>query len=303
MVKKKNFSDGKNPQEKVKELLTKLEEGVKNFQYDPEIYKALLQMKALMPSYSFRNLIVAKYQLPNATYLASFKKWNELGRRIKKGQKALKIFAPRFKKKEETLYIDNKEVKTEKTELVGFITVPVFDISQTEKTEHAVELPIDRIKLTLEGDSAEAERIIKMVHEICPIPIHYGDAEGANGYYDLIKDEIVISDTLSRNHTAKTLVHEFCHSRVHRFGGEDEKASKKEKEVVAEGVAFVVCSYFQLDTSDYSFQYIKGWSNDNGESLMKYGEKIFKISGQIIADFEKVLETSEPKEEIEVAAS
>lgn len=270
----------KSVKERVEELSKTLEEGVLNFSYTPEQFAAMMEMKALMPNYSFRNLMVAKAQFPHATYLASFRRWNELGRKVKKGAKAIWIFAPRFKK------VENED-GVEENKLIGFITVPVFDVAQTE----GEPLPIDRVKIELEGDSPEARRIIEYATAIAEkdnCPVYYGDAEGANGYYVPALHQIVIDETLSINQRAKTLVHELVHSKVHRY---DTQSSRKEKEVVAEGTAFVVCTFFGLDTSDYSFQYVYSWDKE-GEKLMKYGTQICEIAGNIIREFQELIGTS-----------
>lgn len=267
--------------EQVEQLLQTLEEGVENFQCDPDNYRALLEMQALMPNYTFRNIMLAKLQLPDARYLASFKRWKELGRDIILGEKALRILAPRFMKVEDEL------TGEEKQQLIGFLGVPVFDVSQT----HGDPLPIDRIKLTLEGESAEAVQIfnwVKMlaVEDDCPVLLK--KVHGANGYYSLTEHEIVVDETLSINQRAKTGVHELVHSRVHR---KIEGTTAPERECVAEGTAYIVCTYFGLDTSDYSFEYVKGWSKAGGEPLMKYGEIIQKTAQSIIQDFERAAAT------------
>lgn len=279
----KGKKDGPSVEEKVNQLITVLDEGVKNFSYSPEEFKALLEMKALMPNYSFRNIMVAKLQYPNASFIASFKRWYELGRNIKKGQRHLKIFKPNFKKVE----IENDGTITEEPRLVGFITVPVFALEQTEGDP----LPIDRIKINLEGDCPEARQIINLAEQIAAkddCPVTYGDAKGANGFYSKTNHEIVVSDTLSMNHRCKTLVHELVHSKVHRY---DQKSSTSEKEVVAEGSAFVVCSFFGLDTSNYSFRYVKSWSKKDEDSLLKYGSAICDIAGRIIQEFKELKES------------
>lgn len=267
---------GPSMEERVKELVSILDDGIKNFTYSPEEYKAILQMKSLMPKYSFRNLMVARAQNPHVSYIASFARWKELSRNVKKGEKAIKIFAPQIVNK-----VD-EETGIEKPELIGYITVPVFDVNQTE----GKPVPIDLIKIELEGDCPEAHHIIALAETIATkddCPITYGDAGSANGYYQKQDHFIVVSDKLSINHRCKTLVHELVHSKVHRYS----KASSSEKEVVAEGTAFVICSYFGLDTSDYSFRYVKGWSQDD-ESLMKYGTQISDIAGQIILEFQEL---------------
>jgi antirestriction protein ArdC len=277
----------KTVKERVEELAAVLEEGVKNFQYTPEELKALLEMKALMPTYSFRNILVAKAQFPYATFLASLKRWNELGRKVKKGSKAIRIFAPRFKK------IEDEETGEEKQVLIGFITVPVFALEQTE----GEPLPIDRIKINLEGDSPEARRIIRIAEMIAGrdgCRVTYRDAMGANGYYQPATHEIVVDESLSMNQRCKTLVHELVHSKVHR---QHTRSSTAEKEIVAEGTAFIVCSYFGLDTSDYSFRYVYSWKDRKDENpLMTYGTQICEIAQKIIEEFQTLMEYTEETE-------
>lgn len=289
--KRKNWSqNGPSAEEKVKELVSILEDGVKNFSYSPEEYMALLEMKALMPNYSFRNIMVAKAQYPHGSFFASLKRWNELGRKVKKGSKSIKIFKPNFKK---VLNDDGEE----ESKLFGFLTVPVFEYSQTE----GEPLPIEKVHIKLEGDCPEARSIINYAETLAKqdhCPVTYGDAQGANGYYAPATHEIVVSDSLSINHRCKTLVHELVHSRVHRY---DQASSASEKEVVAEGSAFVVCSFFGLDTSDYSFRYVKSWSKKDEEALIKYGSQICDIAGKIIKDFKALIESNE-EQKVELTA-
>ncbi|MCK6259566.1 ssDNA-binding domain-containing protein [Fictibacillus sp. KIGAM418] len=265
-------------EEKLKQLQQTLEDGVKNFSYSPEHFKAILEMKALMPSYSFKNMLVAKAQLPHASFLASYSRWQELGRNVVKGEKAIRIFKPIFgsnknKDPKEDVLESDEEIK-----LVGFCPIPVFDFSQTE----GESLPIDQIKIELVGDCSEAREIIEMVHEVADCPISYGNTGSANGYYMPGTHEIVVSDKVSINQRAKTLVHEYVHSQVHRLGN---MSTSKEREVVAEGTAFIVCSFFGLDTSSYSFEYVKGWSQGDGDALLNYGSQIFDITKTIIERF------------------
>lgn len=263
--------------QEVEALLNLLDEGVKNFQYDPEKFKALLKMQSMFRGYSFRNLLLIQSQKPNATYVASFKRWKQLGRSVRKGEISLRVLAPRF-----------KEVKDEGTgdvesKLIGYISCPVFDISQTE----GEPLPVEEYQLKLNGESDEAEIIyawVKLLAEEDDCSVEIAFANGANGYYAPSAHRIVIDPKLSVNHRAKTMVHEYVHSQLHR----NEKSTAEERECVAEGVAFIVCSYFGLDTSDYSFEYVKGWSADGGETLMKFGTIIQKAASGIIADIERI---------------
>ncbi|MEI2358395.1 ArdC-like ssDNA-binding domain-containing protein [Mesobacillus zeae] len=272
-----------NIQEKVEELISILEDGVSNFTYSPEEFKALLEMKALMPDYSFRNIMVAKAQYPNGTFFAPLKRWNELGRMVIKHQKSIRIFKPKFKKVNKE---DKENSTTEEKQLVGYISVPVFAYQQTEGDP----LPIDKVDIKLDGDCPEAREIIHFAEKIAETdncPVTYGDADGANGFYRPATHEIVVSESLSTNHRCKTLVHELVHSKVHRY---DTSSSTSEKEVVAEGTAFVVCSFFGLDTSDYSFRYVKSWSKSEEDALLKYGSQICNTSKKIIREFKTLME-------------
>ncbi|WP_176551076.1 ArdC-like ssDNA-binding domain-containing protein [Bacillus sp. AFS040349] len=288
----KKKADQPTQKERVEQLIKTLEEGVENFSYSPEEFKAILEMKALMPNYSFRNLLVAKAQLPHASFIASFKRWNELGRNVKKGQQALRIFAPRFIKAEEEDCSSKEDYK-----LVGFVTVPVFDYSQTEGDP----LPIDKVKITLEGDCPEARELIDFAEQVARednCPVTYGDTGTANGFYVPAMHSITVSDTLTINHRCKTLIHELVHSKVHRY---DTKSTSKEREVVAEGSAYVICSYFGLDTSSYSFGYVKGWSKGDEEALMKYGSQICDIAGKVIKQFENLKEQHQQQRQVQTA--
>lgn len=287
---------GKSPEEKKKEvedLLSKLQEGVINFKYEPEVYKAILEMQALMPSYSFRNLMLLHAQNSTARYVASFNHWKKLERNVKKGSKALRILAPRFARERD------ENTGSDEQKLIGFVSVPVFDVSQTE----GKELPIEKHKLELKGDSEIAGTIYDAVVKVAAADncrVTLGDGEGANGYYSRLTHSIVIEKSNPPNQRAKTAVHELVHSKVHRS---DYKSSKEEKECVAEGVAFIVCSYFGFDTSDYSFGYVQSWSSDNGESLLKYGEIIQKTAASIILEFEALISPSSEEADVTVESS
>lgn len=291
MVTKKKYvpKTAEQKQQEVDELFKVLDEGVANLQLDPEKLKALLAMSALMPSYSFRNMLLILSQLPQASYVASFKEWKEFNRFVKKGEKAIRILAPRLKQ------VENEETGEKETICIGFIPVPVFDVSQTD----GEPLPIEKFKLTLEGESEEANRILKLVKSLATedeCKFEFGDTGNANGYYSPADHRIRVCSTLSGNHKAKTAVHEFVHSRVHRKGTDGTTA--EERECVAEGTAFIICSYFGLDTSSYSFEYVKGWSKEDG-ALLKYGSTIQKSAKVIIDDIERIMSEEEETQIVE----
>lgn len=263
--------------QEVDHLLSLLDNGVQSFEANPEKFKALLKMQAMFRSYTFRNTMLIQAQMPNASYVASFKHWKTLGRSVRKGEKSLRVLAPRFKKEKDDV------TGLEEQKLIGYISCPVFDISQTE----GEPLPIDDVRLKLEGESDEAEIIfawVKLLAEEDDCSVEVAFANGANGYYRPSSHQIVIDPKLTVNHKAKTMVHEYVHSQLHRH----DNSTQEERECVAEGVAFIVCSYFGLDTSDYSFEYVNGWSGDGGKSLMKYGTIMQKAASAIIGDIERI---------------
>lgn len=266
----------------VETLSTLLEEGVMNATINPDRFKALLEMAAIFPKYSFRNVALIHKQMPKAKYVASFKKFRELGRNVIKGQKAIRILAPRIAN------VKNEETGEAEKKIIGFLSVCVFDFRQTEGRP----LPIEKYKLKLDGNSNEAESLIEAVKYIaeqdeCHFGISYVPGT-TSGYYLPSEHSIVVSDSLSGNHKAKTAVHELVHSRVHRKNNE----TQEEQESVAEGAAFVVCSYFGLDTSSYSFEYIRGWSKE-AESILKYCEQIHEVASLLISEFETYFEMND----------
>lgn len=263
--------------QEVEQLLSLLDEGVNQFQTDPAKFKALLEMMSLFHTYSFRNMMLIHAQNPSATYVASFKRWKELERNVLKGERSLRVLAPRFKNEKDEV------TGEEKQKLIGYVSCPVFDVSQTE----GKELPIDKVRLELAGSSDEAEMIfawVKLLAEEDDCPVEVGFANGANGFYVPSAHRIMIESKLSVNHRAKTMVHEYVHSQLHR----KDHSTVEERECVAEGVAFIVCSYFGLDTSEYSFEYVKGWSKDGGKTLMQFGTTMQKAASKIIEDIERV---------------
>lgn len=282
MYKKKTWEE---KQQEVEQLFEVLYEGVSNFHMNPEKFKALLETQALFPNYSFRNTVLILKQCRHATYVASFKRFKELERTVKKGEQAIRILAPRIKKEQDEV------TGEEKHKIYGFISVPVFDVTQTE----GKPLPIDEFKLVLTGQSEVAEQLFEGVKQLaikdnCPIRID--KCKGANGYYNFVDHEIVVGDHLDVNHRTKTAVHELVHSRVHTYEElKKNQPSESERECVAEGAAFVVCSYFGLDTSEYSFEYVRGWAGKNVEEILHFGSQIQRVASTIIHELEELTET------------
>ncbi len=246
--------------DRVKELTEKLEQGVKDI-FTSGRYEAYLSAMSKFHSYSFGNCMLIFMQFPSASRVAGFQTWTkEFGRKIKPGAKAIRILAPVVKKRGEAP--ENADQDDQKRYVIlGYRPVCVFDVSQTE----GEELPTLGVT-ELSGNVNNFPEIYKRLTDLSPVPVSQREISRADtkGYFNFVEQEIVLRPGMSESQQIKTLVHEIAHAKLH----DEDEASKKarsEKEVEAESVAYVVCQHFGLDTSDYSFGYVAGWSS--GKSL------------------------------------
>lgn len=277
-----------NLEKVVNEMMEKLEQGIQNIRSSKE-WREYLLAQSKFHNYSFGNVMLILSQKPTASRVAGFTTWKDLGRYPKKGT-AIKILAPIITNKKE----ENEDTgeEEEKKVLVGFRYANVFDVSDTE----GKELPGPIVK-KLEGDNESATALIEALEEVTKIPVHFiEDTGSANGWYHLKDKDITINSKLSTIHKAKTWVHELAHSRLHNL--DQERKTRNEREVEAEGIAFIVCNHFGLDTSDYSFGYVAGWSG-NVDYIKSVGETIQKESAKIIKEITRAIEKKEAKGEEE----
>ena len=253
-------------------LFKKINDGVKAV-FESESYKKCLRYMSKFTNYSAGNCILIMLQKPDASLVAAFGKWKELGRTINKGEKGIAILAPMsFKSKElkEQLVKDSsgnqvynaagseKKEKVEQTS-IGFKKVYVFDVSQT--SGEPIPEYIHELNEAVEDEQVEA--VINAVHDITGIPVNFDDIKsGAKGYYSYGEQRIVIQENLSGAQAIKTAIHECAHALLHDPDKKLQTAntSRSDKEVQAESVAYIVASRFGIDTSDYSFPYIASWS-------------------------------------------
>ena len=278
----------KSPYEKVQELTAQLETSMKEFMNDPNgAYQQWLSVVARFHNYSFNNTVLICAQKPDATYVAGYSTWKKLGRWPVKGSHAIRILAPApYKRKIEVEVIgaDGKTKKEEK-EITqsAFKVVNVFDVSDTE----GKELPqIGPKELT--ADMENFDTFMKAAKRVCPVPIGFEMIEsGAKGYYHLKEDRIAIQTGMGELQTAKTLIHEMIHQKLHSLQpnqkNEGEQLTRNQKEIEAESCAWVVLHYFGFDTSDYSFGYLASWSKDKtAPELRAAMERIRRASSEMI---------------------
>lgn len=254
----------------LKEITDKLEQGVQDV-FGSDDYKSLLNVMAKMPSYSINNLILIAMQTNGkASMCQSFTGWKQMGRYVKQGEKGIKIFAPSpytIQKENDkldpsgkpVLDADGEPVKEKRDITINaFKVVSTFDISQTD----GKEMPSIGIN-ELVGNIEAYSSIMKALEESCPVPISFENIEGdVKGYYHQLEKRIAIQDGMSEVQTVKTTIHEMAHQKLHGSTGANvmEQQSRSSKEVEAESVAYVICQHYGINTSDYSFGYVAGWS-------------------------------------------
>lgn len=269
----------------IEDITKKLEEGVQGV-FQGEGYKTFLNVMAKFHSYSFNNCVLIAMQFPEATRVAGYRSWEtNFKRHVKKGEKAIKILAPiphKFQKEVEDEE-GNKEMK--EVQYMSFRAVPVFDISQTE----GEELP--EICKKLEGTVEGFGDLISKLEELSPVPVEYKEIKGsANGYFSHAENIIAVDAGLSEQHKVKTLIHEIAHAILHnKDNGIEKDADSRTKEVQAESIAYTVCNWLGMDTSEYSFGYVAGWSEGKElKELTASMDVIRMTAGEIIDSLEAV---------------
>ncbi len=262
-------------------LQEKLMSGVKEI-YESGKWAEYIAVMSRFPHYSINNCILIASQCPEASYVCGYKKWNEFNRNVVKGESGIMIFAP-IKGKvqvEEPIYDANNhpvlnEDGTQAKEKVereykSFRPCYVFDVSQTEGD------PLPTLANQLNDGVEDFEKLKDALMAVSPVPISFEDISGsANGYYAPKSEKIVVQSDMSQLQTIKTMIHEIAHATL-GHGGEDDKWDKESKEVQAESTAFWVAGMLGLDTSDYSFGYIAGWSKDREITELKENLDLIK---------------------------
>ena len=294
------------PADKLKEITDRLEQGIKEL-FDSDRYKEYLRVMSKFHNYSFNNTLLIAMQKPDASLVAGFQSWkNNFKRNVVKGEKGIKILAPSpFKIKQEMEKIDpatqkpvigadGKPVKEEKEITIpAFKVVSVFDVSQTE----GKELPDIAVDM-LTGDVERFKDVFAALEKTSPVPIGFEKIEGnSHGYYHLEEKRIAIDEGMSELQTIKTAIHEIAHAKLHDIdpnAPKEEQADRPDRrtrEVQAESVAYAVCQHYGLDTSDYSFGYVAGWSSGRELDELKSSlETIRSTAAEIINSIDEHLQ-------------
>ncbi len=319
------------PAEKLKEITDRLEQGITEL-FDSERYKEYLSVMSKFHNYSFNNTLLIAMQKPDATLVMGYNAWKDekIGRHVKKDEKGIKIIAPSpFKVKKEMEKIDphtqrpvigrdGKPITEEKEITIpAYKVVSVFDVSQTEGRE-LPNIAVD----TLTGDVEQYKDFFAALEKTSPVPIAFEKIEsGAHGYYHLEDKRIALDEGMSELQTLKTAIHEIAHAKLHDIdlnAPKDEqqpRVDRRTREVEAESVAYTVCQHYGLDTSDYSFGYVAGWSSNRELAELKSSletirstaaEIINSIDGHIAElqkEYTQTVEQEQPAEPEQAAAA
>lgn len=305
-------------QERVKALTEKLENGVKAI-FESKDYARYLEAMSKFHYYSFGNCLLIFFQCPEASAVAGYTTWKRLGRTVKKGEKGIQILAPcpttllveqnKLDAQGQAILGPDGQPETESTllKLQRFKIVYVFDVSQTEGKELPT-LGVDE----LTGDVEGFDSIFHAVETLCPVPIHFREPQVSKGCYNHLEQCIYVNEGMSQVQTLKTLIHETAHAKLHALPvsagiimGAPVK-DRRTREVEAESIAYVVCQHVGIDTSDYSFAYVTGWSKNKETPELKSSlDCISKTAAEMIDAIEKacpaISRTTTKEQEVENA--
>ena len=265
--------NGQNSAERMKEITDRLETGIQEL-FESERYTAYLTSMAKFHSYSFNNTLLIAMQ--GGQLVAGYNKWrDDFHRNVKRGEKGIKILAPApYKVKKEMPKLDEQGqpvmdkdgkplTEVQETQVPAFKIVSVFDVSQTEG-EPLPSIGVDE----LAGNVEQYEDFFKALEQTSPVPMAFEDIPGgSHGYYHLTEKRIAIQENMSELQTLKTAIHEIAHAKLHAIDPDApvtkqaDRPDSRTREVQAESVAYAVCQHYGLDTSDYSFGYVAGWSS------------------------------------------
>lgn len=309
------MADERTEKQKVQEITDKLEEGLKEL-FESEKYKTYLSTMSKFHNYSFNNTLLIAMQKPEATLVAGYKAWQKnFERHVNKGEKAIRILAPApYKIKEERdkldpvtgemMFDENGMPQKEQVEVTipAFRAVSVFDVSQTDG-KPIPELEAQELLSTVEG----YEDFVQALMNVAPVPIGFEDIPGdSKGYFHTEEKRIAVQENMSESQTLKTMVHEVAHSMLHNkeINRDDLMGApakdRNTKEVEAESVAYTVCQHFGIDTSDYSFGYIAGWSSGKDMKELKSSlDTIRKTASELITGIEGALRELQLNHEME----
>ena len=305
MKKTYNKKSKEDKEREVNELLEKANEGIEKCFTSPEQFKELASYMSKFYNYSFRNTFLIQEQFEGALAVGSYAFWKEKGFTVNKGEKGIKILVPnrlsdyfinskgeevKLSKAtlEEKRLIEQGEIEVRKGKLI-FNQGYVFEVSQTNAK--AEDLPKIFPNRWLEGEVKNYDLMYKAMENIAKkigvkIIEPKNELGAVKGVSYPITKEVALNPRNTQLQNVKTLIHELTHAKLHTMETRDSYTTNA-KEFQAEMSAYVVCSYFGLDTSDYSFRYISSWTKD---VELKDKEKLISEVRETIKEYIEVIE-------------
>lgn len=245
-------------------------------------WREYLDFASRFHNYSLNNLLLILCQRPDASRVASYKKWGEMGRQVRKGEKSISIFAPMMRKVER----ENADgVKEEKRYVSGFRLVPVFDVAQTDG-DPLPEDPAAPVLLTGEAPDGLWESLAAIVAEYGYTLRRGPSVRGENGFTSPSEKIVQVTEGLSDAQSVKTLAHEIGHMILHCKDDDltaDAVAHRGVAEVEAESIAHLVMAEHGVATDDYTLPYVAGWSDGKAEVVAATADRVLKTSREVLA--------------------
>ena len=292
-------------EKEVDELIEKANVGIENSFTTPENLKELLNYMSKFYNYSLRNASLIQEQFEGALAVGSYAFWKEKGFTVNKGEKGIKILVPnklsdyfinekgeevKLNKAtpEEKSLIEKGEIEVRQGKLI-FNQGYVFEVSQTNAK--AEDLPKIFPNRWLDGEIKNYDLMYKAMENIAKKIgvkiIEPKDELGAvKGVSYPATKEVALNPRNTQLQNVKTLIHELTHAKLHTMETRDNYTTNA-KEFQAEMAAYVVCSYFGLDTSEYSFRYISSWTKD---VELKDKEKLINEVRETVKEYIDVIE-------------
>lgn len=269
----------------MKDLTDKLEAGIKEV-FSSDKYRIYLSVMSRFYNYSFRNSLLVMLQRPESTHVAGFTAWRDkFHRTVNKGERGIQILAPApYRAKVEVERRDESgKLSKEEVEIIkpAFRAAYVFDVSQTSGE------PLPELATELTGSVSRFQALFESLRSVSPFPIQMETlASGMKGYCDPANRKIAIHAGMSEAQTLKTAIHEITHADLHADPSRLalEPKDRQTKEVEAESVAYVVCSHYGIDTSEYSFAYLANWSSTKELKELKSSLEAIQVQAGDLID-------------------
>lgn len=272
-------------QEYMKKAMDLLSSGLASIDNDIS-WQNYLTFTSRFYNYSYNNIILIMMQRPDASFVAGYSTWKKMGRFVKKGSKAINIICPCIRKVEtlkeplDTSVYNDKEAEKEIKNIVsGFRIGKVFALEDTSGDDSLLPVLVTGLLGNDDEEQSLYESLLSYVSkEYCVQEVDCGSAKGS---YNLENNVISINKNIEYRQKIKTLLHEYAHALDFEMNP-DESIARNIRELRAESISYVVSLRLGVDTSSYSFSYLKSWLKEP-EELKEIANCVQKISYQIIS--------------------